>query len=311
MRPLKYVCGGILVLACAGALNQWAAGALDRRANPAPGRMVEAGGLRMHLNCTGQGPATVVLDSGLSDSSLAWFKVQPRVAEFARVCSYDRAGIGWSDVSPRPRTSRVIAEELHALLRAGAIAPPYVLVGHSMGGLDVRAYAGMYKDEVAGMVLVDSSHPDQFNRLPGGSSSGNAWRRGLERQRLLMPFGIPRLLGWCGTAAPEIRAAFRSFDCTIRQKDTTLAEVDAFPESARQAAATATLGALPLVVLSHDPDKWPEGVKVWPELQEELKRLSSRGTRVVAKGSGHQIALERPDVVVTAVRSVIDAIGRR
>ena len=163
-----------------------------------PGRRFDVGGYKMHMDCAGEGTPTVILDSGLGDSYVSWRKVQPEIAKFTRVCSYDRAGIGYSDSSSQPRTSKVIAGELHALLQAAGVPPPYVLVGHSMGGYDVRVFASIYRNEVAGMVLVDASHPDQENRFPPElKNMEGSWRREAEFMEYTMPFGIPRLFGFC------------------------------------------------------------------------------------------------------------------
>ncbi len=152
--------GLLLVLASAGAIYLKIEYSQDRRMRPPPGRLVDVGGYRMHIDCIGKGSPTVVLDSGLSDSSLSWYKVQPEVAKFTRVCSYDRAGLGWSEPSRNPRNSGVFAEELHTVLHNAKINSPFVLVGHSMGGYDVRIFASRFPSEVVGMVLVDSAHPD-------------------------------------------------------------------------------------------------------------------------------------------------------
>ena len=307
-----------VLLAGMGAAYQWIAGVRDRRANPAPGKMVDVGGFRMHLYCVGQGSPTVILDSGLSDTWLVWYKVQPQVTQFTRVCSYDRAGLGWSDPSPRPRTSQVIAEELHALLKKANVAPPFVMVGHSMGGLDVRMYASLYPSDVVGMVLVDAVHPEQNHRL---ADAGNPWLEFMRWQKRLMPFGIPRLLGWCGQGMEEVRPAFRSIDCTVKQKVGWLAETDSVNESMRQVSATGSLGNMPLVVLSHDPEGKHTGIgqhdseqhksleASWSQMQEELVRLSSHGSRIIAQGSGHQIHIERPDLVIGAIRDVVTQRG--
>src|SRR5205085_1933646 len=158
--------GGLALLAGAGLLYQGLAMHRDARWYPPLGRFVAVHGRKMHLICMGQGQPAVVLDSGLSGSALDWSRVQPVVASFTQVCAYDRAGCGWSDPGPRPRTSQQIVDDLHALLQAAGIEPPYVLVGHSCGGLNVRVYAHRYPDEVAGLVLVDAAHEGQRERLP-------------------------------------------------------------------------------------------------------------------------------------------------
>jgi pimeloyl-ACP methyl ester carboxylesterase len=294
-------------------MYQKIAGDRDRRAFPPPGKFVMVNAARMHLHCTGQGSPTVVLDSGLSDAWIAWYKVQPQVARFTQVCSYDRAGLGWSEPNSRPRTSSFIAQDLHALLHNAGLVPPFVVVGHSMGGLDVRMYAKLYPSEVAGMVLVDASHPEQFDRFPRDvRASGGEWRRAVLRVERLMPFGIPRLMDWCGTAQfSEVRDEFRAFDCTTQQKLGTIAEIDAFNGSLAEARTAGSLGDLPLVVLSEDPDRpspgGPEPAfhRAWLVMQEELAHLSTRGSHVIAKGAGHQIHLERPDLVIGAIAKVV------
>src|ERR1700691_2336881 len=145
----------VIALAAAGFLYENISEARDRRFDPMPGRRVDVGGYQLHINCTGEGTPVVVLDSGLGDSYVSWIKVQPQVAKFTQVCSYDRAGLGYSDNSPRRRTSKVMAEELHTLLHNAGVEPPYVLVGHSMGGYNVRLFTSLYRSEVVGMVLVD------------------------------------------------------------------------------------------------------------------------------------------------------------
>jgi pimeloyl-ACP methyl ester carboxylesterase len=157
---------GLLALAIIGAVYQGVATEIDQRAYPAPGEMVDIGGHRLHINCVGQGSPTVILESGLGTMSADWANVQPEVAETTRVCAYDRAGTGWSEPGPEARDPRQIAGELHTLLGNAGIDGPYVLVGHSFGGLYVRMYAARFPKEVKGMVLVDASHPDMWTRLP-------------------------------------------------------------------------------------------------------------------------------------------------
>ncbi len=310
-RIVRVVLVFILVLAAAGILYQNIAATRDRRQNPMPGRLVNVGGSRMHIDCTGEGSPTVVLESGLGDSYVSWRKVQPQIAKFTRVCSYDRAGLGYSDASSQPRTSRIIASELHALLQAAGIAPPYVLVGHSMGGYDVRLYASLYRSEVTGMVLVDASYPEQENRFPPElKNMEGGWLREAEFLEYTMPFGVPRLLGLCDED-PVQRAA----ECDWHAAHEGVEEMKAFPESASQTAATGALGDMPLAVLSHDPGKPSDDLPAdlakptndaWEKMQEELAHLSSKGTQTIAKNSSHYIQIDRPDVVIDAVRSVVE-----
>ncbi|MFZ0954146.1 MAG: alpha/beta fold hydrolase, partial [Candidatus Sulfotelmatobacter sp.] len=249
--------------------------------------------------------------AGMGDSFLSWHKVQPEIAKFTRVCSYDRAGLGYSDSSPRPRTTRVFVDELHRLLQHTGIPGPLVLVGHSMGGFDVRLYASLYRNEVAGLVLVDSSHPEQQKRLPPAINDLDAtWLREQEFFEFTMPFGIPRLMGFCGNDD-----AVRAADCNFHTARESVEELKAISQSAAETANSGSLGDIPLVVLSHDPDMpqsdLPEDLvkptnDAWQQMQEELAHLSTRGKQVIAKNSGHYIQLDRPDLVVAAVRSVVD-----
>jgi pimeloyl-ACP methyl ester carboxylesterase len=300
----------VVGLAVTGFLYENIAEARDRRFNPMSGRIVDVGGYKMHIDCIGEGSPAVILESGLGDTYISWRKVQPEIAKFTRVCSYDRAGLGYSDPTPQPRTSRVIAEQLHGLLEAAAIAPPYVLVGHSMGGFDVRLYASLYRSEVAGIVLVDSSHPDQGARLPPELKNMQETQlRELEFLEFTTPFGLPRLLGLCEDD-PIVRAA----ECNFHSVREGLDEMKAFPESAAETAAVASLGDVPLAVLSHDPDKpltdLPSDLakptnESWEKMQEDLSHLSTRGTQTIAKNSAHYIQIDRPDIVIAAVCNIV------
>ena len=152
----------VTLLVLAGLVFQEIGSARDARRFPPPGQMVDVGGHRLHICCTGRGGPTVVMDSGFPGTSLSWTFVQPEVAKFTSACSYDRAGLGWSDAGPMPRTSRQIVEELHALLLNARADEPYVLVGHSFGTFTVRLYASSYPAEVAGIVLLDPIHPSDW-----------------------------------------------------------------------------------------------------------------------------------------------------
>ena len=302
-----------VVIIVAGGIYQLDATRADRLAHPMPGLLIDVGGYKMHIDCTGTGSPTVILDSGMGDGYLSWRKVQPQIAQLTRVCSYDRAGFGYSDFSPKPRTSRVFAQELRTLLHNAGVPPPYVLVGHSMGGYDVRLYASLYRSEVAGMVFVDASHPDQQKRLPRALNDLDAtWIHEQEFFEFTMPFGLPRLLGFCAKDA-EVRAA----ECNFHSVRESVAELKSISQSAAQTAATGSLGDIPLIVLSQDPDApqydLPEDLvkptnDAWQHMQRELAQLSTRGTQAIAKNSGHYIQLDRPDLVIDAVRNVVDQI---
>jgi pimeloyl-ACP methyl ester carboxylesterase len=300
-----------LWLLVAGAYYQTIAEHRDLRLHPIPGELVDVGLYQLHIYCTGSGAPSVILDAGLGDTYISWRKVQPQIAQFARVCSYDRAGLGDSYYSHHPSTSKDFAQELHILLHNAGLPPPYILVGHSMGGFDVRLYASLYPSEVAGMVLVDSSHPEQQKRLPPELNDLDAtWIREQEFFEFTMPFGIPRLLGFCGNDA-----AVRAVECNFHSVRESVAELKAISQSAGQTASTGSLGDMPLMVLSHDPDTpqpdLPEDLvkpanDAWQQMQQELSHLSSKGKQVIAKNSGHYIQLDRPDLVIEAVRSVVD-----
>jgi len=316
-RWFRYVAAGVLALfvffGITGALYQTVYAARDRAANPMPGQLVDIGGYRLHIYCAGQGSPTVIFDAGLGDSYMSWRKVQPQIARLTKVCSYDRAGLGYSDSSPRARTSKTIAEELHMLLRSAAIPAPYVLVGHSMGGFDVRLYANAYRGDVAGMVLVDSSHPEQQKRLPAAVNDLDAgWVREQEFFELAMPFGIARVLGFCGEDA-EVRAA----ECNFHSVRESVKELKSVSESAAQAATAGSLGDIPLAVLSSDPDRpqldLPEDLvkptnEAWQQMQNELAQLSSRSTHTVVKNSGHYIQLDQPGAVIEAIKKVVGQV---
>ena len=202
LRTLARVLGVMLalfaVLAVAGASYEAIAAWGDAQAYPAPGRLVDVGGYRLHIQCVGSGSPTVVLDAGLGGASLDWNLVQSEIGSMAQVCSYDRAGMGWSDPGPLPRTPDQIAHELHTLLTNAGIAGPYILVGHSLAGKNVRLFASQHPDEVAGMVLVDARSEYVDAHTSAGEASGFQQMMGAQEHVL----GVLRGLGgrsphWC------------------------------------------------------------------------------------------------------------------
>jgi pimeloyl-ACP methyl ester carboxylesterase len=182
----------LLSLALAGAIYQTIATKRAERAYPPPGEMVDVGGYSLHINCVGRGSPTVVLDAGTGEMSANWVLVQQEVSGVTRVCAYDRAGMGWSEMGSEPRDAKQISNELYTLLEDANIEGPYVLVGHSFGGLYMQTYAARYPDEVAGVALVDSSQPDQFSYHPVTPDSYKPQQFALAS--LLARLGLVRLL---------------------------------------------------------------------------------------------------------------------
>jgi pimeloyl-ACP methyl ester carboxylesterase len=327
-----------LVLLLAGILYQAIGSARDARRFPPPGRLVSIGSHHLHIHVTGEGSPAVVLESGLPATVLSWCRVQPELARFARVASYDRAGLGWSEIGPLPRTSRHIVEELRALLRAAGLPPPYILVGHSFGGFTARLFAGCYPAEVVGLVLVDPIHPEEWQhpdeqlqrKLTGGARLARYGaflvRLGFGRVVALLgqmgALGAARFLvsvatggvvgGESNRMAPasklpeELRPAARHFWLLPKSYLALAGQVESLPESAAQVAEVKSLGDIPLRVLSADQTP-PERLA----LQEAAARLSSNGRHIVAAGSGHWIQLDRPEIVVEAIRQVLEAARQR
>jgi pimeloyl-ACP methyl ester carboxylesterase len=323
LRRLGYALGefivSILLLAAIGATYQSIESSRDRRMNPPPGRLIGVGGHKMHLDCTGQGAPTVILESGLWDDWVVWYKVQPAISKFTQVCSYDRAGLGFSDPQPDQQPdSRNIADNLHTLLANAGVNPPYVLVGHSLGGIHILVYQNLYPADVVGMVLVDSGHPDQENRVPPEMKKiqsrlyfkSKLWG-------LVLPLGLTRLMGACGGGPPEIRAMQRTVGCRWQTVKAREAEANAISASSEDRHA-GSLGSIPLVVLSRDPEKGAAPGLIpaelsrrfevqWSQMQEELVHLSTNGSRVVATGSTHYVQMDSPDVVIAAIQKLVDA----
>lgn len=313
----------VLLVLIAGLVYEWAASSRDARLYPPPGQFVSVGDHSLHIYCVGQGSPTVVFDAGLGDSVVSWDMVQPEIAKFTRTCAYDRAGLGWSGLAKGPRNSETIIAELQVLLTHAGVPPPYVLVGHSFGGMNVRLYAFRHPDQVVGVVFVDSSHPDQFNRFPQ-SVSPNAYMTHMDIGVLTTPFGLPRLLHWCRddytfakapAAWDQFAPAASAMECKEANWRATRAEELGFRESGNQVAKATSLGSIPVVVLSHDPvlgagfpaEVATQAESIWNVLQEELRALSSNSKRIIAKGSGHYVEVYRPELVISGVRDVVNS----
>jgi pimeloyl-ACP methyl ester carboxylesterase len=317
-RALLGLLGLVAGLAAIGAIYQGIATARDRRAYPPPGQLVDVGGYKLHIFCMGQGSPTVILDQVGAGNSAQWGLVQPEIAKTTRVCAYDRAGFGWSDPGPAPRDARQNIQELHALLTNAHIAPPYVLVGHSFGGDIARIYVAHYRDQVAGMVLVD---PRTLFDTPGVPPEINAqWQAADQTIMRLAPIlsrlGVMRLLAVAGLAPGHgdlptpVGAAYDAANLTATFWDTVGAQNAAMPAtSAEVLGANYEYGALPLVVLSADQPT-DRSRQIWTGLNAELATYSTIGVHRVVAGASHMaLALDRDhaQATITAIQQVVHA----
>lgn len=327
-----------VILVCFVAVTSayhWRASQRDL-AVPPPGRLVSIGQHRLHLWCTGSGTPTVILEASLGGSSLEWSWVQPGIAQFTQVCSYDRAGMGYSEEGPSPRTSRVIARELATLLDRGGIAGPVVVVGASFGVYNARVFAGDYAGRVAGLVLVNASHEDQDERLEALISTSlplflgrvvpfasHAFRAAIRFGiPVIASMGIPRLFGVAvGPGVESVPSHIRQFAAATGFRTTAYTTaVDEFThaaDSAQQLRESRRALTIPLVIVSagrppHVPGLSTETATklsaLLRTLQQDQLRLSTRSCQIVAARSGHLAALEQPDVVVEAVLTTVRAV---
>jgi pimeloyl-ACP methyl ester carboxylesterase len=273
---------------------------------PPPGKLIDMGGYRLHINCEGTGTPTVILDAGLGDWSTHWTAVQSLLKADTQVCSYDRAGYGWSDPGPRPRDSQRIVTELHSLLEKAEIAPPYVLVGHSFGGINMRLYASTYPGETAGLVLVDASHPDSLPYRRNAFGTGPATT---SNQLMVSRYVEPEEKNY----PIEAKAAMEDNLLRTKAQVTSRGEYRALGNSVQELEQAKPLGDIPLTVISRGRREWPAGEegdvkeKSWHEQQAELAQLSHISAFVVAQNSGHHVHIDQPDLVAHMVSNMIQA----
>ncbi len=289
-----------------------------RHAAGVPGRLYKVAGYTMHIYCTGAGMPTVLLSSGLGDDFTEWATVQPVLSKLTRVCSYDRAGFGWSESRPGIQDADAITLHLHELAQAAGIQRPFVLVGHSISGIYMRAYAARYPGDLAGLVFIDGATPLQDNRIPKALLKiQQEQRRDMPWQRLLMTLGWYRLLGDCTSIPPGSQAYgpwIKADSCVPSQIGAIEQELDAEQTSGQETIDAGPFGNLPILILSRDPSHleqdWPASVSkanaiVWNRMQEEAKDLSTDSRRVIAKDSGHYIMYDRPNLVNRQIASFI------
>ena len=336
IQTLVWIFGLLLLGAAAGALYQKLGLRRDRRLHPPPGRLFDLGTHRLHMLEAGQGSATIVLEAGLMSTLLSWSEIQRALAQSYRVVSYDRAGLGWSDLGPLPRTADRVVEELHTLLERAAILPPYLLVGHSFGGLTMPLFAARYPQETAGMVLVDPVVPAEWNppspqdrkRVEIGSTVSR-------RAALLCRFGVIRFVvflltsgarklagrlvrlisreapaesgsvssPWFWNLPAEERTMAAVFWVQEKFCRTIASQLENLPRSAVRVAELGDFCSKPVVILS--AKSTPENRRAE---HEAIARRLPRGRHVLAERSGHWIMQDQPELVLGAIHEVARSV---
>lgn len=295
---------------------QAVANAAEDRNYPPPGKLIDVGGYRLHLQCMGHGTPTVILEGGVPEWSIHWQAVQPGIADFTRVCAYDRAGYGWSDVGPKPRTAGHIVQELHALLTNAGEQGPYVFAAHSFWGPAALLYQHTYPDDVAGLVLIETWSPALFSPVPEVIEQSLPLN---QLMGMLASLGQLRLFGEVGILPlgdllkadllpEELRPAYRADYYNSSFWRTMNDEYAAMEESALEFQDLGSLGDLPLRVIKagiRPANDYPPDA-IWNAVQSSLVGLSSNGELIVAVTSGHFVQLEQPSLVIDAVRQVWD-----
>lgn len=330
-RRIRIVLKGLTLLIAtalaAGIVYEQLGRQRDRRRLPQIGHSVDIGGRTLNISCLGTGAPPVIFESGGDGPGLSWASYQAEVAKFTEACWYDRAGIGWSDSGPYPRTSAAIARDLHALLKQAGVPPPYVLAGASFGGMNSRVYAGLFPSETAGLVLIDSAHEDEYRRAPKfylGRTAPRFWWRPLDLMFRTAGFvGLIRLTESSPEQSPErsndsAQMSAEEMNRALRkQPKSVVANITTgvvLPESYDEARATGPLGDIPLIVLTAgSPYDFGDAElnrqaaayqQVWiHEMQASLARLSTRGRQIVVPNANHGTIPQ--EVTISAIREVI------
>lgn len=304
----------VLVLSIGGlALYQAVATADDQRSFPPPGQLVDVGGYRMHIYCMGEGSPTVILDAMFPGTVSNWGWVQPEIARTTRVCAYDRAGLGWSEPGPEPRTAQQAARELDTLLAAAEVPGPYILVGHSLGGLSARMYASMFPDRVAGMVLVEGTNPDSWVRR-GQAEGVGADRNQLAMAPLLAKLGIFRLglirFYPSDPDLPELqRKELQAFFDTAKFWETVRSVDNSFSQSLAEVRRASNLGEKPLVIVLGS--KGDGSIAELQELFMQQEELSSNSLTRMVEGATHASLTDNQVHAAqtsAAILQVVDAV---
>ena len=288
-RWMLYPVFGALILASLGGGYETLRESLDRSAYAMPGQLIDVGGHRLHISCTGTGGPTVVLEAGFGGDTTSWAWVAPDVAHDTRVCVYDRAGVGWSEPVDGPQDGVAVATDLHTLLDRAHEPGPYVLVGHSLGGAFVLNFAARYPNDVAGVVLLDSMHPEQYTRVPGYSTFYQGYRRVSTLFPSLARLGVVRLAMQfqVGGLPADVRAESRAISSTAGVMSAQQSEWSMIPTTLTEAQAVTTLGDRPLMVVTAE-----RGMQTgWMALQDNLAALSTNSVHRVIPDATHAALL--------------------
>ena len=303
----------------------------------APGQLIDVGGHRLHLHCQGSSGRPVVFDAALGASSISWTYVAPEVGTFARACVFDRAGFAWSEAGPLPRSTPRILEELRALLLAAGVTPPYILAGHSFGGLTARLFLHRHPRDVAALVLLDPAYPEDW-AAPSLAHAALVRRgarlcryaRRAAQLRITNAVAALARAGALGTARlaaflasrgalqrvdeevmapaaklpPDVRAIAQRFWTQPKFFEALGSQIESISESAAAVPVDQDFGDVPVLVVSGERNSDAGQLA----RQARLAARSTRGRHVIAEGSGHWIPLDRPDVVIAAIREVVAAL---
>ena len=310
-RWLLYPVVAVLAISAVGGGYETVREAVDANAYPMPGQLVDVGGHRLHLSCTGSGSPTVVLEpgAGAMSSSLGW--ITPEVARDTRVCAYDRAGRGWSDPADAPQDGDQIATDLHTLLHTAGVPGPYLLAGHSFGGLYTLAFAARYPDEVAGLVLVDSTapapRPSSATASPEDASSYDVMGRAAALPSITARLGLARLYGLLAGDGlpPQSHDEVSAHGATARNLRSTIDEYVHAGTSAEHAAALRDFGAKPLVVLTAGSGS----AAVWAEKQDDLATLSTNSVHRTIDGATHMDLVDDQEKAPATSQAIHDVLS--
>jgi pimeloyl-ACP methyl ester carboxylesterase len=307
----------LVLAALAGATyNIWAIHHY-RALYPVPGRFYRVNGHSMHLYCLGEGSPTVVLESGGDYGWIWWAKVQTELSKTTRVCSYDRAGYGWSEPQPGPRDSNSIADQLHTLLTEAGVDGPMVLMGHSAAGRHMRAYVTRYPQNIVGLVFVDASTPLQEKRFPKQPETPKTLFSNPFSPMLLLrlktTFGMQRVehqCAWIPSGFEPYAGWIKADSCIPSEITEAEREESANLLSGEETVHTGPFGNLPILIFSDDVQQPRSLVAIWNSMQEDLKRLSTRSRRIIVRGSAHNIEIDHPDLLSAETKLFIEQIRR-